>query len=71
VHQLRVTLSSAERHMHACLAAFERAVQREEGGRAADVCLALTVRLGRSTGWLIGSAPFYAASPGAATTRSS
>jgi superfamily II DNA or RNA helicase len=41
VHQLRVTLSSAERHMHACLAAFERAVQREEGGRAPDACLAL------------------------------
>lgn len=41
VHLLRVTLSSAERHMHACLAAFERAVQREEGGRAPDACLAL------------------------------
>lgn len=40
VHQLRVSLSSAERHMYACLAAFERAVQREHRGAGTDTRLA-------------------------------
>jgi superfamily II DNA or RNA helicase len=31
VHQLRVRPNAAERHMHACLAAFVRAVQHERG----------------------------------------
>ena len=40
IHQLRVTLNDAERHMHACLAAFDRAVQREHRERHPDVRLA-------------------------------
>jgi superfamily II DNA or RNA helicase len=42
VHQLRVQPSPAERHMHACLAAFARAVQREHGPRDSTTSLALS-----------------------------
>lgn len=42
VHQLRVRPGAAERHMHACVAVFVRAVQRERGNRDPATLLALS-----------------------------